>query len=80
MAVTPTPKIRSRKDGAAAPIDDVDRKVLNLMQGKFPLQPKPYAAVAQLAGLTEAEVLARVQRLLDDRIIRQVTPIYDTRA
>ncbi len=50
------------------------------MQGKFPLQPKPYAAVAQLAGLTEAEVMARVQRLLDDRIIRQVTPIYDTRA
>jgi DNA-binding Lrp family transcriptional regulator len=80
MAVTPTPKIRSRKDGAAAPIDDVDRKVLNLMQGKFPLEPKPYAAVAQLAGLTEAEVMARVQRLLDDRIIRQVTPIYDTRA
>jgi DNA-binding Lrp family transcriptional regulator len=80
MAVTPTPKIRSRKDGAAAPIDDVDRKVLNLMQGKFPLQPRPYAAVAQLAELTEDEVMARVQRLLDDRIIRQVTPIYDTRA
>jgi DNA-binding Lrp family transcriptional regulator len=78
--VTPTPKIRSRKDGAAAPIDDVDRQVLNLMQGKFPLQPKPYAAVAQLAAITEAEVMARVQRLLDDRIIRQVTPIYDTRA
>ncbi len=80
MAVTPTPKIRSRKDGAAAPIDEVDRKVLNFMQGKFPLEAKPYAAVAQLAGLTEAEVLARAQRLLDDRIIRQVTPIYDTRA
>ena len=73
-------KVRSRKDGAAAPIDETDRKVLNFMQGKFPLEPKPYAAVAQLAGLTEAEVMSRVQRLLDDRIIRQVTPIYDTRA
>jgi DNA-binding Lrp family transcriptional regulator len=30
--------------------------------------------------MEEAEVLARVQALLDDRIIRQVTPIYDTRA
>jgi len=73
-------KVRSRKDGSAAPIDDVDRKVLNLMQGSFPLQPKPYASVAAAAGLTEDEVMARVQRLLDDRIIRQVTPIYDTRA
>jgi len=74
------PKIRSRKDGAAAPIDDVDRRVLNLMQGSFPLDRRPYAAVATAAELTEDEVLRRVQRLLDDRIIRQVTPIYDTRA
>ncbi len=78
--MTSLPKIRSRKDGAAAPIDDVDRKVLNFMQGRFPLRPRPYAAVAQLAEITETEVMARVQRLLDDRIIRQVTPIYDTRA
>lgn len=73
-------KIRSRKDGSAAPIDDVDRRVLNLMQGSFPLEPRPYASVAATAELTEADVMARVQRLLDDRIIRQVTPIYDTRA
>jgi DNA-binding Lrp family transcriptional regulator len=30
--------------------------------------------------MTEDEVLTRVQRLLDERIIRQVTPIFDTRA
>ena len=77
---TAVPKIRSRKDGAAAPIDAVDRRVLNLMQGSFPLEQRPYAAVAAAAELTEVDVMARVQRLLDDRIIRQVTPIYDTRA
>ena len=75
-----TGKVRSRKDGSAVPLDDLDRKVLNLMQGQFPLAPRPYAAVAEKAEVTEAEVMARVQRLLDDRIIRQVTPIYDTRA
>ncbi|MBV9367494.1 MAG: Lrp/AsnC family transcriptional regulator, partial [Solirubrobacterales bacterium] len=53
---------------------------LNLMQGSFPLQPRPYAAAAAGAGLSEAQALQRVQRLLDERIIRQVTPIYDTRA
>ena len=75
-----TGKVRSRKDGSAVPLDDLDRKLLNLMQGQFPLAPRPYAAVAEKAEVTEAEVMARVQRLLDDRIIRQVTPIYDTRA
>ncbi|MEA2151609.1 MAG: siroheme decarboxylase [Solirubrobacteraceae bacterium] len=77
---TAVPKIRSRKDGSAAPIDAVDRRVLNLMQGSFPLQSRPYAAVAEAAKLAEGDVMTRVQRLLDDRIIRQVTPIYDTRA
>ncbi|HEY5045935.1 MAG TPA: Lrp/AsnC family transcriptional regulator [Solirubrobacteraceae bacterium] len=74
------PKIRSRKDGAAVALDDLDRKLLNLMQGSFPLQPQPYAAVADAAEVPELQVLTRVQRLLDERIIRQVTPIYDTRA
>ncbi len=74
------PKLRSRKDGAARPLDELDKRLLNLMQGSFPIAPQPYAAVAAQAGIGEDEVLARVQLLLDDRIIRQVTPIFDTRA
>ena len=75
-----TPKVRSRKDGAAVPLSDRDRELLNLMQGSFPIAERPYAEVAAEMGISEEEVLADVQRLLDDRIIRQVTPIYDTRA
>jgi len=75
-----TPKIRSRTGGAAVEMDDLDRRLLNLMQGSFPIARRPYAAVAAVAEITEDEVLRRVRRLLDERIIRQVTPIYDTRA
>jgi DNA-binding Lrp family transcriptional regulator len=35
--------------------------------------------VAKLAEVPEEEVLERVERLLRERIIRQVTPIFDTR-
>jgi DNA-binding Lrp family transcriptional regulator len=73
-------KIRSRKDGAAVPLSELDKKLLNLMQGRFPLERQPYAAVAREAGIAEEEVLATVTHLLEQRIIRQVTPIYDTRA
>jgi siroheme decarboxylase len=75
-----TPKLRSRTHGAAIPLDDTDRRLLNLMQGSFPIAPRPYARVAELGGCTEGEVMARVQHLLDKRIVRQVTPIFDTRA
>jgi len=78
--LTATPKIRARRDGAAVALDDLDRRLLNLMQGSFPLDPQPYAAVAAAAECSEQEVLERVGRLLAERIIRQVTPIYDTRA
>jgi siroheme decarboxylase len=74
------PKLRSRKLGAAIALDDLDRRLLNLMQGSFPIEPRPYLRVAELAGISESEVLLRVRRLLDERIIRQVTPIFDTRA
>jgi siroheme decarboxylase len=74
------PKLRTRKHGAATPLDDLDKRLLNLMQGSFPIAPRPYQHIAQQAGITEQEAMARVQRLLDERIIRQVTPIFDTRA
>jgi DNA-binding Lrp family transcriptional regulator len=79
-AAAAVPKTRSRKDGAAVPLDDLDRKLLNLMQGSFPIVQRPYRRVAELAGVQEADLMCRVQRLLDKRIIRQVTPIFDTRA
>jgi DNA-binding Lrp family transcriptional regulator len=77
---TAPPKLRSRKHGAAVPLDDLDKRLLNLMQGSFPIAPRPYLRVAELAEIEESEAMARVQRLLDERIIRQVTPIFDTRA
>ena len=78
--VTATPKVRARRDGAAVPLSELDRRLLNLLQGSFPLEERPYAHVAEQAGATEDDVLAATRRLLKDRIIRQVTPIYDTRA
>ncbi len=76
----PVPKLRSRKHGAAIPLDELDKRLLNLMQGSFPIAPRPYQHVAAEAGITEENALGRVQELIDERIIRQVTPIFDTRA
>jgi len=79
MASVAQPKTRSRTGGAAVPLDELDKRLLNLLQGSFALEPRPYARVAELAEVPEDEVLRRTQRLLDERIIRQITPIFDTR-
>jgi siroheme decarboxylase len=74
------PKVRSRKGGAAVPLDEVDKRVMNLLQSSFPLAAEPFALVAGEAELEVDELMSRTQRLLDERIIREITPIFDTRA
>jgi DNA-binding Lrp family transcriptional regulator len=80
MAQLARPKVRSRAGGSAIPLDEDDKRLLNLMQGSFELSRRPFAHVAELAGLAEEDAMARVRRLLDGRIIREITPIFDTRA
>ncbi len=74
------PKLRSRKGGAAIPLDETDKRIMNLMQSSFPLVAEPFAALAEEAELDIEDFKARTQRLLDGRIIREITPIFDTRA
>jgi DNA-binding Lrp family transcriptional regulator len=74
------PKLRERAQGAAVPLDDTDKQLLNLLQSRFPLDPRPFARVAEEACSSEDEVMERTQRLLDGRIIREITPIFDTPA
>jgi len=76
----PQSKVRSRRGGAAIPLDEADKRLMNLLQSSFPLDREPYAAIAAGAGLSVAETMRRTQRLLDERIIREITPIFDTRA
>ncbi|HVG76158.1 MAG TPA: hypothetical protein VM824_12325 [Thermoleophilaceae bacterium] len=75
----PIAKVRSRRDGSAIPLDELDKRLLNLLQGSFPIAERPYEHVAGLAGVPEDVVLTRTKRLVDERIIREITPIFDTR-
>jgi len=76
----PHSKARSRKGGAAIPLDETDKRLMNLLQSSFALDPEPFALLASEAELELEDVLTRTRRLLDERIIREITPIFDTRA
>ncbi|MBI3393138.1 MAG: Lrp/AsnC family transcriptional regulator, partial [Nitrospirae bacterium] len=61
-------------------LDAVDRRLLNLLQADFPLVPEPFAAIGKDLGIAEADVLERIGRLKAEKIIRQISAIFDTRA
>ena len=53
----------------------VDRQIIDKLQGDFPLCERPYAAAAERLGISEDELLARLQRLLDDKVLTRFGPM-----
>ena len=60
-------------------MDLVDRKILNVIQTRFPLVEMPYRAIGDEVGLSEAEVLERIEALKEKNVVRQISAIFDTR-
>lgn len=57
-------------------LDDIDRRIINALQGGFPIVDEPYRVVAERLGLPEAELLARLGRMLDTKVLTRFGPMY----
>ncbi|MDJ0722222.1 MAG: AsnC family transcriptional regulator [Desulfobacterales bacterium] len=53
-------------------MDADDRRLLNRIQSDFPVTAQPYRTIGQELGMSETEVIARVQRLKADGLIRRI--------
>ena len=53
----------------------VDRQIIDELQGDFPLCERPYAEAAERLGIAEDELLARLQRLLDAKVLTRFGPM-----
>jgi len=67
---TPQSKARTRKDGAAIPLDETDKRLMNLLQSNFPLDPEPFARVAGEADLD-------LEEGADMLMVKPATPYLD---
>jgi DNA-binding Lrp family transcriptional regulator len=52
-------------------IDDLDKKIIALIQGDLPLDPRPFAVMADQLGITEDEFMKRVRSLRKEGVIRR---------
>jgi siroheme decarboxylase len=60
-------------------MDNIDRRLLNLIQQDFPIIAEPFAEVAARLGIGETELLERVGRLKEEGIIRRIGAVFDLR-
>ncbi len=58
-------------------MDELDRKIINVLQKGFPLTEEPYAEVAEQLGIEEKELLNRLASLLEDKTLTRFGPMYD---
>lgn len=57
-------------------MDSLDRAIINRLQDGFPLCAEPFAQVAQELGTDEAGLIARIQRLHEDKVLTRFGPMY----
>jgi len=58
-------------------VDELDRAIINRLQGGFPLCARPYAVAAEALGTDEATLIARIGALLADGTLSRFGPLYD---
>lgn len=57
-------------------MDDIDRNIINRLQGGFPLCERPYQAMAEQLGIDENALIGRLKHLLDDKTLTRFGPMY----
>lgn len=57
-------------------LDAVDRRLIDALQGGFPVCAEPYAEVAASLGIGEDELLGRLGSLLARRVLTRFGPMY----
>ena len=57
-------------------MDAVDRAIVNDLQGGFPISARPYAEVAARLGLTEDDLMRRLDALLENGTLSRFGPMY----
>lgn len=57
-------------------LDTIDRAIIDTLQGDFPLTEHPYAQAAERLGIAEADLLARLERMLADKVLTRFGPMF----
>lgn len=57
-------------------MDTIDRAIINNLQGGFPVSARPFADTAATLGLSEDDLIGRIERLLDDGTLTRFGPMY----
>ena len=56
---------------------EIEREIVNGLQGGSPLAPRPFAEAAAALGTDEATLIAALEHMLDEGTLTRFGPMYD---
>jgi DNA-binding Lrp family transcriptional regulator len=60
------------------PLDELDKKLLSIIQEDFPIVSRPWDLLAEKLGISPEEVLEKAKRLHEMGVIRRIGPVLET--
>ena len=58
-------------------MDEIDKKILNILQKEFPLEEQPFLIIGQKCGISEDETINRVQKMKEGGLVRRIGAVFD---
>jgi len=58
-------------------MDELERAIVNRLQGGFPLSERPFAEAARELGTDEATLIAKLKAMLEAGMLTRFGPMYD---
>jgi len=69
---------RAAAESGSTPADRTDLAVLDALQDDIPLVSRPFAVIAARLGISEDEVISRVEGLQERGIVRGLSPVLES--
>jgi DNA-binding Lrp family transcriptional regulator len=67
----------ARNVPAPQAFDEIDRRIINTLQGGFPICERPFDAAAEALGISGETLIARLEQLLATRVLSRFGPLYN---
>ncbi|MDY0266554.1 MAG: AsnC family transcriptional regulator [Methanimicrococcus sp.] len=71
--------VETKKENDGVKLDEIDRKLINLIQLDFPISKNPFEEIAEKIGTSEEVVISKLSALKENGILRRIGPIINTR-
>jgi len=70
---------KGTSDKSEAVVDELDRRILGLIQENFPLVSRPYAVIGEKVSCSEEEAFRRVMAMKKAGVVRRIGANFDSR-